>query len=333
MLLTILMIAAVTAEGAASTEDADLASVNRILETLPGRKAVLFAELTEAGPKPLLSIDSDQRFAIGSSFKLFILGALIDEVNSGRRRMDDAMLLRANAIGPPHSELADWPLGAPTTLYTLALKMISISDNTATDHLLYLLGRNRVEQQLAAMGHEQPSWNRPFLFTREMVMIRDKTAPTRRVEYAKLDEAGKRTFLAREIAGQQDYEKLDFDTAAFDVAEWYATADDMARGLNWIRLNTGERQDAALLRQVLTLDAKLNYDAQTWTFVGFKGGSEDQLLAGNWLLRHRNGNWYAFHVFCNSPKEKVAPEKMVEAVQKVFDLVQQQLDTHWAQQP
>src|SRR5690606_26475975 len=131
-----------------------------------------------------------------------ILGTLASEVNNGRRRLDNTMLLDARWIGPPQSELTDWPLGSPVTLNTLALKMISVSDNTATDHLLHLLGRRRVERQMAVMGHQHPEWNRPLLFTREMVMIRDKRAPDREQQYARLDEAGRRKFLAEQIADQ-----------------------------------------------------------------------------------------------------------------------------------
>ena len=108
---------------------------------LPGKAAVVFAELTDNGPAPLFELHGNERFAIGSSFKLFILGVLAEEVNADRRQLADVMTLQPQWIGPPHSELAEWPIGSPVTLHTLALKMISISDNTATDHLLHLLAQ------------------------------------------------------------------------------------------------------------------------------------------------------------------------------------------------
>ena len=154
---------------------------------MPGRHAFLFAELTDKGPVPLYASGANERFAIGSSFKLFILGALIDEVNQGKRRSEDILLLRRDLIGPPASDMASWPVGSPATLYTYALKMISISDNTAADHLLYLLGRRRIEEQMKAMGHSDPSVNRPLLSTREMVMLRDRKAPGRAAKWRKLD--------------------------------------------------------------------------------------------------------------------------------------------------
>lgn len=306
------------------------AQIQTHLDKLPGHSGMLWTELTDEGPVVKYGRHEQERFAVGSTFKLFILGALADEVNAHRRRLDDTMLLDPRWIGPPHSEMSDWPMGSPVTLNTLALKMISISDNTATDHLLHLLGRRRVERQMAVMGHQHPEWNRPLLFTREMAMIRDKVVPEREEQYRKLDEAGRRKFLDG-IADVRDYEKLDFDTRSYDVAEWFARPVDMARALDWLRRNTGDDQPAALLRAVMAVETKLEYDREQWPYVGFKGGSEDRLIAGNWLLRHRNGRWYTFHLYWNSPDEDVTEKAMIEALQGIFGVIDKQVASEAAQ--
>jgi beta-lactamase class A len=295
--------------------------LTKVAAAVPGRRAFLLAELTDKGPVPLYASGAEERFAVGSSFKLFILGTLINEVNQGRRRSEDIMLLRRDQIGPPKREMAEWPIGSPATLHTYALKMISISDNTATDHLLYLLGRSRVEEQMQAMGHSDPAVNRPLLSTREMVMIRDKKAAGRMESWRKLDEASKRKLLSGEIAKLRDFEATDFDTAAFDVAEWYASPLDMAHALDWIRRHTGQGQIGRPLLQVMAVAPKLKYDQKTWPFVGFKGGSEDQILCGNWLMQHRNGKWYTFHVFFNNEMGKLKPDEVLKVIQKMFETI------------
>jgi len=317
--------AAVDAKAGEGDREQVEAQIKAHLDKLPGHAGMLWSELTEDGPVVQLGYKEQERFAIGSSFKLFILGALAGEVNASRRRLDDTMVLDARWLGPPQSEMNAWPLGSPVTLNTLALKMISVSDNTATDHLLHLLGRRRVERQVVIMGHHNPEWNRPLLFTREMVMIRDKAVPGREEQYAKLDEAGRRKFLAEELPAVQDYEKLDFDTRSFEVSEWFARPLDMARALNWLRLHTGKDQPAALLRGVMAVESKLEYDRKEWPYVGFKGGSEDRLIAGNWLLRHRSGRWYTYHLYWNSPDEDVTEKAMLDAVQGVFRLMEKQV--------
>ncbi|QDT50201.1 hypothetical protein Pan258_42580 [Symmachiella dynata] len=308
-------------------KDGDAKTVNhKALTQLPGRAGFVFTELTDNGPKPLFGLHEHEKFAIGSGFKLFILGTLAEETNGDQRQLANVMKLRPEWLGPPHSEMAEWPMGSPVTLNTFALKMISISDNTATDHLLHLLGRENIEKQMVTMGHKHVQWNRPLLSTREMTMLRDKKAGMPGKQYQKLDEAAKRKFLAEHAVGIPDYDALDFDTAAFDMAEWYATPMDMARALSWIKQNTGKDQPAHPLRAILTVVPKLPYDAKVWPYVGFKGGSEDQLIAGNWLLKNRNGHWYTFHVFWNSPQEKVDQAKMLEAITQLFGSIQSAIE-------
>lgn len=320
-LLTVVLLLGASSTKAATADDVE-ATVRKTFATLPGNLAFLFAELNDNGPKPLFGLHENERFAIGSSFKLFILGTLADEVNAGQRQLADVMTLERRWVGPPHSEMAEWPKASPVTLHTLALKMITISDNTATDHLLHLLGRERIEAQMATMGHRHPQWNRPLLSTREMTMLRDKNTGVLGKEYQTLDAVARRRFLAERFAAAPDYAKLDFDTAAYGLAEWYATPLDMARALGWLKRSTERDQPAGPLRAILAVEQKLPHDAEIWPYVGFKGGSEDQLLAGNWLLNNRNGRWYTFHVFCNSPDKNVDPNQILSAIEQILTVIE-----------
>ncbi|REK09973.1 MAG: hypothetical protein DWQ37_17900 [Planctomycetota bacterium] len=297
------------------------AKAKAALDKLPGHTGFLFTELTASGPQVLYGINQDERFAVGSSFKLFILGTLADEVNGDRRGLDNVMRLRADWKGPPHSEMADWPVGSPVTLQTLSLKMITISDNTATDHLIHLLGREQIENQMTTMGNRNPEWNRPLLTTREMTLLRDKNTGVPGHEYQELDEAGRREFLAKRLREGTNYEDVDFDTAAYDAAEWYATPIDMARALDWIKNHTEENEAANPLRGVLAVETKLPPDQPQWPYIGFKGGSEDQLLCGNWLLKNKNGRWYTFHVYYNNPDSKTDQQQTLDTIHSLFEIV------------
>jgi len=306
---------------AASPESSVTAVADRELANLTGHTGFAFCELTEDGPQLLAGIRQDERFAIGSSFKLFILGTLAKDVNEHRRDLANIMRLEADLIGPPHSELADWPVGSPVTINTLALKMISISDNTATDHLHYLLGRKRIEHRMRTMIGAHADWNIPRLNTREMTMLRDKKKNLPGIAYDKLDVAAKRAFLAKLDARAPDYESLDFDTAAYNVAEWYATPLDMAHALAWLQQHTKEDLPSSPLREILAIDPKIPHDPAEWPYIGFKGGSEDQLLAGNWLLQHKTGRWYTLEIFYNNPDGKADQEKLLSAITTIFGAI------------
>ena len=99
----------------------------------------------------------------------------------------------------PSGMLHNWPEGAPVTLHTLASLMISISDNTATDILLGLVGRENVERMMGRIGIAAPERNRPFLATREIFAL--KTAPeAEQRAFIEADEAGRRRLLGTRYA-------------------------------------------------------------------------------------------------------------------------------------
>src|SRR5690606_39753601 len=69
-------------------------------------------------------------------------------------------ILEAGDVSLPTGILQEWPVGTPMTIQSLATLMISISDNTATDVLLRVAGRDteigrascRERRQSAAAG-------------------------------------------------------------------------------------------------------------------------------------------------------------------------------------
>ena len=125
-----------------------------------------------------------------------------------------------------------------------------------------------------------------------------------------------------------DYDKVDFDASSYDLAEWYATPLDMANALSWIKNNTKEGQPANALRGVMAVETKLPHDAKTWPYVGFKGGSEDNLIAGNWLLRNQNGNWYTMHIYYNNPNGKADEQQFIHTIGSIFGAVTSAVESH-----
>ena len=66
--------------------------------------------------------------------------------------------------------------------------MISVSDNTATDMLINLVGRSAVEAALTATGMASPALDRPFLTTREIFILKLDQWPALAKRYIAADE-------------------------------------------------------------------------------------------------------------------------------------------------
>ena len=253
---------------------------------LPGEASLLVTRLGDADP--VLAMQPDRQFAIGSAFKLYVLSALAQAVAEGEMAWDDVVPLSVASY--PSGQMQDWPQGAPVTLHTLATLMISISDNTATDQLMAVLGRDRIEAEVAAAGHSDPQATLPFMTTREMFVLKSGDADAV-AAYRAADTATRRTMLA----GLADTDRsINAIMSAFSGGpnaidlEWFASANDIARVMQRI---AALDDDTAL--GVLGVSPSIQASArQQWDYVGYKGGSEPGVLNVSWLMRDDAGDWW-----------------------------------------
>lgn len=91
------------------------------------------------------------------------------------------------------------PDGTQISVRDTAAKMISISDSTAADMLINLVGRSAVEAAPTATGMAIPALDRPFLTTREMSVLALEHWPGLAKRYLAADEPGRRALLASTI--------------------------------------------------------------------------------------------------------------------------------------
>lgn len=277
---------------------------------LRGRAGFAAARLGDGEPVPVLAHRADEQFAIGSTFKLWVLDVLAEEVAAGRLRWDQVVPLGPRSL--PGGITQAWPEGAPVTIETLATLMISISDNTATDTLIGLIGREAIAERVRATGHSAPARTLPLLTTAEAFAL--KLGPAqRRAAYAKADEAGQESILAamdaaQEIAAAQPG-TTDGAPVAIDSAEWFASPGDIVRLLDALRRREGPR-----ILAILGVSPHLD-DTQrrAFAYAGYKGGSESGVLNLTWLLCDKAGTWFAVTASWNDPQEAL-DEARLEAI-------------------
>lgn len=296
-----------------------LDAIARGIAALPGQTSFSIARLGARGAELRASHAPDQALAVGSTFKLWILGALLEDITAGKRRWDQVVPLTAAARSLPSGRMHEWPEGAPVTLHTLASMMISESDNTATDQLLMALGRERVEAAMAAMGVRDAARNRPLLTTLEMFKI--KAGPDARAHeaWARLDEAGKRKHLRTIAAMPRDAVNDWSSPRGIDTLEWFASAADLTRMLLWLRDHT-QAGEAAKGRGVLAINPGVPLDKRAWPYVGYKGGSEPGVLAAAFLLRAPDGAWWTITGAWNNPQADVEAARFFDLLERAADL-------------
>ncbi|MXO90226.1 serine hydrolase [Pontixanthobacter aquaemixtae] len=287
------------------TLDDSLAKVEHDLNALPGEIGVLFARLD--GSDALMEINPDSQFAIGSTFKLYILSALARSIEKGEREWSDVVTINRRSF--PSGRMQNWPDGAPVTLQTLATMMITISDNTATDMLFYELGREAVEAELRASGHSDPDRTLPFLSTLQMFGL--KGSPGNLAKYVSADEAGQRFILADfedDVAGNRDLITPPRFTKplAIDTVEWFASGRDLEKLMKRI---IAIKDPTA--RKIMAISPSMpDETVKKWDYIGYKGGSEPGVLNLTWLLRDEAGAWWILAMSWNNTEASLDDDKL-----------------------
>lgn len=292
-----------------------MAAIEADFRALPGQSGFGVYRLGGDKPQLVAGHNPQQQFAIGSAFKLWVLDALAADVAAGRRKWSDVVPLGRPSL--PSGDMRKWPAGSPVTLQTLAVAMISESDNTATDTLIGVVGRDRIGQHLIAGGHSDPARTLPFLTTLEAFTL--KAGPVaERDAYGAADDPMQARMLAaialRLDAGKIDPSFLSGKPNAIATIEWFASAEDLAEVLDSLR----RHPDPAVLA-ILAVNPGIGPDsAARFARVGFKGGSEPGVLNLTWLVQSKDGTWYAVTASWNDPDREVDLQRFLALAQRLL---------------
>ncbi len=223
-------------------------------EELPGETSVFVSRNGEE----VAALNADTPLAVGSTFKLAVLSTLREQIEAGTHAWDEVVTLKPEWKSLPSGVLQAWPNHAPVTLQTLATLMISRSDNTATDALIAILGREAVEAKTER--------NRPFLTTQEAFKLKD---PANRVllgRYLSDNETGKRQVLSALAARPLPSADLFSGGPTAPEVEWFFTTRELCtlmaevQDLPFMSVNSGVA------------------NPENWQRAAFKGGSEPGVL-------------------------------------------------------
>jgi beta-lactamase class A len=283
----------------------------------------LVARLGASECEPLHSRAPEQRLALGSSASLYVLAELARQIHAGALSWDTPITIEDAFKSLPSGELQYLPSGSQVSIREAADNMIAISDNTAADHLMALLGRENIEAGLAATGHQAPQLNVPFLSTRELFLFRLEVAEQQTDAYLSGSVSARRAFLS-ELAGQAP--RLESAVGWFlprriEQLEWFASSDDLCRLM--LSLQTSSQAPGlAPLRNVLSGDPGLPLDDEIFPYVAFKGGSEPGVLNLTWFVERRDGARFFVSLGLNDPTAPILDNASVlRTALAIFDLL------------
>lgn len=261
-------------------------------------------------PEVVAELNSEQPMGIGSTFKLYLLRALEDDVAAGRRSWNDIIELREDWKSFPSGILQDWNPGSRHSLETLAGLMISISDNTATDHIFNLLGVETVRKYL-------PETCKDTFNTSQLLKMKF-FYPEKAAEFIKADQKGKDAILREmdsiipsSIASYSSIYSLN-TPVLIDELEWFVSTRKLCETIWTLRDSTRIRINAA--------SGLVN--RADWHIAGFKGGSEPGVLNYTWVLQKTpTSPIYTVSCTANNSMKMISTDEFNLAVTRILNLL------------
>ncbi len=258
-------------------ESITLDSIYSDFEGLPSNGTLLLAR----DDTILHTINASNRLAVGSTFKLFVLEALVDKINTD----PGTSWTTTYPVQDKYKSLQTGGIvsivnGTPLPLKTYADFMINISDNSATDHLISFLNRTFVESYLPA------GYQLPLLTTAEMFKLKYLISDTELNTYLLMTEGQKRLYLNTTVAA------LDVNDISSST-DWTANMESRQQ-VEWF-FNVTEIYAIQKLTKVYS-STHMNWGLATldmgWYQVSYKGGSDVGVYAMAHALQATNGTWF-----------------------------------------
>jgi len=273
----------------AATAASPWTQIDQELAGLAPDASLLVARVAPAGTcTPINQVAASTARPLASMFKLFVLGALAHQIASGRVTWHQELTVTNALKSPGGGSLQDDPAGTRLSVQQTATKMISISDNTAADMLIHLVGRSAVQAQVQRWS-DHAALDVPFLTTREATLLKDADYPTLARKYLRLDPRQRTAFLVSSV------DPLPLSRLApgwtepryIDTIEWFASPDDICRAFAGLR-QLAAQPGLAPIGSVLSVNnGGIGLGGPPWPIVWYKGGSEPGVLTVGFLVTNR----------------------------------------------
>ncbi|MEL7538127.1 MAG: serine hydrolase [Pseudomonadota bacterium] len=260
------------------------------LETLAEDVGVLVARIDENNQcVPIFERNSATPLATASIFKVWVMGALSRAIEDGIITPEQLVALNTDDQvlgGSINSE----PLGTEFTVTDMAALMLGISDNTATEHLFNLVGRDRNEAILTEFNHANLDEMLPFLSMNEGFHLYFTVPEVDALAYVDGDEQFQRDYLDNTLDPLGPV--TNFSQANISVlvrALWQGSPQDVCAAIAGLRQFNDRTDGFAVADQAYGAETFVVNLRNQWERVWFKGGSLSdgfglRVLTYGWLV-------------------------------------------------
>ncbi len=274
--------------------------VDAVLSRTGARYSYQVAKVDDRGCERVAGTNTTQSLPLASIFKLYVLFAVSEAVKAGTLRWDDTVTITREAKAVGSSGFDKLPPGAEVSIRTAAQKMISNSDNMATDLLIGRLGSPAIERALVDAGHHDPASMTPFPTMHEMFSV-GWGEPDLREQWKHASQQGRAQLLQQTNSRPYQPDPMRTHTPASGYgAEWYGSAEDICRV--HAGLQGGAVGAAAPVRQIMSAIPGIDLDRDEWPYIGAKAGNLPGDLTFSWYAVDRARQPWVVSLQMNWPR-------------------------------
>jgi hypothetical protein len=301
-------------------------AVDRQISAVAPRVSFLAARVQANGTCATVnSISARTPRPLGSMFKLFVLGALANEIRDHRLSWNQKVTVTGAVKVGGSGTLQNDPDGTTLNVEQAAIKMISVSDNTAADLLLSLVDRAAVEHQVE-LWSSHPSLDIPFLTVSELFALKYDDFPKVADHFLSLSPSGRAAYLRSTIDSVPVSAEVAVSSPRdVDTIEWFASPDDLCRAFVGLRSLRAERGLGPIGTVLSVNNGGIDLSASLWPTVWFKGGSEPGVLTLGYLAQDNRGQTFVVVVMIDNPtnafNEQATALQLLSVVAGAFDLL------------
>ncbi len=276
------------------------ADIDAALGVTGARYSYQVSKVNDGVCEKVSGTNTAESLPLASIFKTYVLFAVADAVTAGTLRWDDTLTITTEAKKLGSSGFDKFPSGSLITVREAAGKMISTSDNMATDLLIERLGVRAVEEALVRAGHHDPASMMPFPTMRGLFSV-GWGNPDVRDQWKTASPAGRADLL--KAANSRPYEPDPHRThspgSAYG-AEWYGSAEDICRV--HARLQHNAVGAAAPVRDIMSEIPGIDLDRTQWPYIGAKAGNLPGDLTFSWYAVDRTDQAWVVSFQLNWPR-------------------------------
>ena len=129
-----------------------LPKLERLVDNAPGEVAISVVDLHNGYT---MSINGNVNLPAASTIKVPVMVEVMRQIALGKFGFYRTVSLREGDRDCGYGSLCDAPWGSKYTVWELLWRMITVSDNTAANMLIRLVGRQHVNQTMQGLGLTQ----------------------------------------------------------------------------------------------------------------------------------------------------------------------------------